>query len=111
KEDLEYLERDVMIIYKAFNMMKDDELVNLSLEEVVAEGSLTASSATQAQIRKQRDNYKASGLKTRYSAPAKSAEPKKVAIPSSVSTRSEERRVGKESRDRSTRETARGSEL
>src|SRR5699024_1480460 len=86
KEDLEYLERDVMIIYKAFNMMKDDELVNLSLEEVVAEGNLTASSATQAQIRKQRDNYKASGLKTRYSAPAKSAEPKKAAIPSSVST-------------------------
>src|SRR5699024_12690133 len=35
-------------------------------------------------IRKQRDKYKASGLKTRYSAPAKSAEPRRVAIPSSV---------------------------
>ena len=83
EEELEYLERDVMILYHAFTSM-DDEL-GISFEDIVAEGNLTASSATQAQIRKQRDNYKASGLKTRYSAPAKSAEPKKVAIPSSVS--------------------------
>src|SRR5699024_170417 len=84
EEELEYLERDVMILYHAFTSM-DDEL-GISFEDIVAEGNLTASSATQAQIRKQRDNYKASGLKTRYSAPAKSAEPKKAAIPSSVST-------------------------